>query len=495
MTRNPLASRLAVDFALGALKRGDLSEAATELTSALRADPENPDAFYHLARVYGLAGQDEAAVRVFALALQALPDEFITARSFVRYQGNAFDARTTFNFLAALAETTPTIRDYLKPSPIVGTYGPEQTAEQDYAIGELLDAKWSDWQSGRIQSPARSRTFLDAASGSDAPWPRTSIFMPRHVASNPDFVISTFATHTYESLIELGTPAEFHAADHLCFDSSNPDTEWAGRMPKAEALAMFESHLARFGPEVVVMDGMFIGSETALDLNDLARLKARFGFKLIVLVADSYPPLLDYAAYWAQLSDLTVSFTGEAYLNRIESRKTLFGPCQALASSLIRSGQDADRTIDFIYSGARTRNRDFWCAHAVMAGLDAKISITDKRARLAQSESEFYETLGHAKLVLSNGFVTPDLDIVTFRPFEAAASGTVTLHNGRALESCFTPYVHYTPFDNVHDLVCFSRFLTSHDDYRRRMSREAQSFFHSHYRGELFWRTLFARIG
>jgi tetratricopeptide (TPR) repeat protein len=495
MTRDARLAQRAVDLALVAIKRGELAEAASNLTTALNADPQNADAFYHLARVYSLAGQDAASAQVFRLALETLPDVFLSARTFVHYQGRSFDAKTTLNFFTALAETTSIIRGYLAPSPIVGTYGPEQTPEQDAAIRRHLDDCWSAWKADTISLPLHANIFLDRSVAKDIAFPRTFVFLPKYVSSNPDFVTSVFATHLNTSLADLGVTRAFHPADDLCFDTTNPDAERSGRKSKAKALEELDQHLARFRPDVVVMDGAFEEAEVTIGLNDLLWLKSRHRFRLAVLIPDSYPPLPNYAIGWQQAADLTVGFTDPELLLALTHGETFNPPIHAIGDSLIKKVDPSKKDIDLSYTGSRTRNRDFWCAHAVVAGIDATISITNRRADLAFSDEKFFEILGQSRLVFSNGFVTPELDILSLRLFEASASGAIVIQHGVAAQTCFIPYIHYVPVTNVHEFICFARFLLAHEDYRRRMSNEAQSFFHSHYRGELFWRAMFARIG
>jgi len=497
MTADPRAARLSVDLALVALKRGDLADAAENLSAALKSDPRNPDAYYHLAHIYSLAGDDKTAAGIFRLAIEAAPEDFLNARTFVRLQGRGFDARTTRNYFDALADTTPFIRSYLQPSSWLGSCGGDLTAAQEHAIAERLDQRWTDWTEGRIPIPAEAEAFAANALPTGAAWPRTLLFMPDHVASNPAFIASTFTSHPKASLRTIGIPSEFHAGDDLCFNAAHPDSLHAGRKPKSAALADFDAHITRFRPEVIVMDGLFLPTETTIGVDDLHRLKARHGFKLINLITDAYPPLPNYAAHWAPVTDLTVTFTGDdddSYRSAVAAGATFAAPCQALAASLISETPEPHKTVDLLYAGSRTRNRDFWCAHAATAGIDMTVVIGDRRKELAQSEPDFYEMLGRAKLALSSGFVTPQLDIVVFRPFEAAASGAVTLHNGRALERCFVPYVHYLPFDNVHELVALTRFLLADEARRQRIREAARQFRHDHYRDELFWRAIFGRL-
>jgi len=318
--------------------------------------------------------------------------------------------------------------------------------------------------------------------------------MPRHVAANPRFVENTLAFHSLVSLQELGVAAQSHDGDHLCFDAANPDAAWSGRKPKAEALSDLERHIARFRPDVIVMAGMFEAADDTLTRADMVRLRADYGFKLIDLVADTYPPLPNYALHWSSVADLTVSLTDRGYLELVPGA-TLTAPCQPLAQSLIRAAPDWERTIDFLCAGSRRRNRDFWCAHVVAAGIDATVLLTDRQAGLGLSGDDFYRQLGRARLVLNNGYVAPGLDILTFRIFEATASGALVLNQASPLyDDHFVPYVHFVPFANVHELVGFARFLLAHEDYRRRMVDEAQRWLDDHYRGELFWRAVLARV-
>jgi len=84
---------------------------------------------------------------------------------------------------------------------------------------------------------------------------------------------------------------------------------------------------------------------------------------------------------------------------------------------------------------------------------------------------------------------------VTFRIFEATASGSLVLnHAASRNDDFFVPYVHFVPFETVHDLVCFSRFLLAHPETRIRMATEAVRWLNDHYSGELFWHKVFARL-
>lgn len=484
--------KIDLELALARARRGETADAARELTQLIRADPAEPDAYYYLARLYAHAGLHSAAKDVFRLALANAPDIFFDASAFVRYEGRAFDAETALSFFAALAEIDPAFEDYLRPSPLVGMYGSTQTQSQDDAVRRLLDSHWTDWQAGRTSPPPKADAFREHPH--DATRPRVLVLMPYHVSGNPDFVPCTLAAHCIASLDELGVPAALYSADHLCFDAQNAESAWEGRRPKAAALDALEAQLREFRPDVVVMNAMFEESARTLSRADLARLKCDYGFKLVALIADGYSPLPNYAAHWGSVSDLTISLSDHGYLAAIPG-PTLAAPCQPIAASLLRPKPLETRTGGLCYAGSRRRNRDFWCAHAVHAGIESTVVLTNRRADIALAQDEFYETLGNARLVLNNGAVASGLNVVTFRIFEATASGSLVLnHAASRNDDFFVPYVHFVPFETVHDLVCFSRFLLAHPETRIRMATEAVRWLNDHYSGELFWHKVFARL-
>jgi hypothetical protein len=487
------ASSVDLELALARARRGEIHEAARDLTDLVRAYPSDPDPYYHLARIYAGAGLRAAAKDVFRLALVAAPEHFLNARTFVEYEGKIFDALTALSYFDALVEVDPAFNKYVKPSELVGSYAASQTTEQDHVIEQLLAARWADWGRGS-STPAGAGVFRKHTLPQGSTWPRVLILMTEHVSGNPAFVTNTLASHTVASLVELGAPVSFYPADHIAIDTANSDSCWPGRMSKSRALAALETHISDFRPDVVVMDAMFEESPESLSRAELGALKSRYGFKLVSMVADSYPPLPNYAAHWAALSDLTVTFTDHGYLASVPGR-AFAAPCQPIAASLFKAAPEDARDIGFCYIGSRRRNRDLWCAHVVHAGIEATIRLTDRRADRGLTEQEYYQLIGRSRIVFNNGEVASGIHILTFRIFEAMASGTLLInHAAGPISDYFVPYVHYVPVENVHELVCFSRFFLSHPEYRLRMAEEARIWLESHYSGELFWRSVFARL-
>lgn len=291
-----------------------------------------------------------------------------------------------------------------------------------------------------------------------------------------------------------------HDGDHLCFDLENSNSDWPDRKPIIEALAELKNHLKAFQPNVIVLDGLFEGSSDSLNLETLESLKNEFGFELVVLIADAYPPLKNYGAHWAPLADLTVALSDVGYLAEIEAlfkggTKTLHSPCQAMSDDLFTPRPASERDIELLIDGSRRRDRDFWCAYAMEGGLNVSATLTDRHKSRALSEQEYYDRMGRAQMVINNGLVSPGLGIMTFRIFESIWSKALLLQYAECpIEDYFQPFIHYVPFSNIHEMICYSQFLLKHEDYKERIVTEAFNWNVAHFSGKLFWRAVFSQL-
>lgn len=482
-------ARASIKFGLTLLSGGAVGEAAQEFKSAISADPSNADGYYYLAQTLSMAGQDDAAASVFRLALENVPDEFLNSQLFNRYQGAGFDAPTTRNFYNALAERQSYLREYLAPSPLVGSYGLELSVEQETAIGELLDTRWRDWQNGDTPLPSKAEQLKNSAQGNADTSLRVMSLFQSHVSGNPEYTECIYPIHIRTSLSEAGFVNAFHDGDHLCFDTDNPETEWGGRQPFAQALADLRQQIAEFRPDIFVLDGNYMGSAETLDRDDMAALKSEFGFKLVVMVADAYPPLDNYPEYWLPVADMTVGGANQSYMEELtEMPPKLLSVCLATADGLFHPQPAEAKDIGLFMSGSRRRDRDFWSAHALSGGVNSFIRLTDRRASQALGADEFYEIMGRSRLVLNNGILHSNAAYVPFRLFEAIGSGALTIQQevGPAAEY-FAPYVHYLPFSNTHEMVCFSQYMLKHEHVRARMVEASASWRKSHFSGSIFW--------
>ena len=77
------------------------------------------------------------------------------------------------------------------------------------------------------------------------------------------------------------------------------------------ALQALHEEIESLRPELVVLDGNFVGSEKSLQAEDILKLKRKYGFQLVVFVLDHFPEgsTSDHAIYWDEVADKQVVFT------------------------------------------------------------------------------------------------------------------------------------------------------------------------------------------
>ena len=500
MPKNHQVAKRAIELGLSKLKIRAFKEAALEFRSAMQIDPQNADGYYFLAKLFSHTGKDEIAIQVFRQALLNSPEKFLNHQLFVEYQGSEFDAKTTKNFYAAHAEQNQFVGNYLSPSDVLGTYQRKLSDKQDLIIGNILDKHWNLWENGVTPAPRLSNVFASSEVKHTRQNFRVLFLFPRHVNANPNFVSTTYASHSLSSLLAIGCEAEMHDGDHLCFDLKNPNSNWSDRKPIIEAFQEFKSHLMAFQPDIVILDGLFEGSDTSMNLTMLQSLKNEFKFKVAVFIADAYPPLKNYGAHWAPVADLIVALSDIGYLKEIEdlyetSPKTMHFPCQATSIDLFAPRISSKRDIDLLIDGSRRRDRDFWCAHAMDSGLNVLATLTDRHKSTGLSELEYYDRMGRAQLVINSGLVSPGVGIMNFRIFETICSHALLLQYEECpIQEYFQPFIHYVPFKNIHEMVCYSQFLLKHEDYRQRIVTEAFDWNSNHFSGRLFWDSFFSNF-
>ena len=500
MPKKKQVATRAIELGLSKLKISAFKEAALDFRSAMQIDPHNADGYYLLAKLFSHSGQDEIAVQVFRQALLNTPKKFLNHQLFVEYQGSDFDAKTTKNFYTAYAEQNEFVRYYLNPSDVLGTYQRRLSDKQDVIIRNILDHHWNSWEKGVIPEPKLSNVCASLRTKHTKHNFRALLLFPSHVNANPNFVSSTYASHSLASLLACGYEAEMHDGDHLCFDLENLNSNWSDRKPFIEALEEFTNHLKAFKPDIVILDGLFEGSDTSMNLRILQSLKSEFKFKLAVFIADAYPPLKNYGCYWAPVADLIVALSDVGYLKKINdlyqsSPKTLHLPCQAVSIDLFSPRLSSNRDIDLLIDGSRRRDRDFWCAHAMESGLNVFATLTDRHKSRGLSEEEYYNRMGRAQLVINSGLVSPGVGIMTFRIFEAICSQALLLQYEECpISDYFQPFIHYVPFKNIHEMICYSQFLLKHEYYRQRIVTEAFNWNSEHFNGQLFWHAIFSNF-
>ena len=101
---------------------------------------------------------------------------------------------------------------------------------------------------------------------------------------------------------------------------------------------------------------------------------------------------------------------------------------------------------------------------------------------------EFIEMHKRSRIIFNNGLISSKDHGLNLRIFEAITSGAVLLQQDfDQMHDYFVPYVHYAPFNNVHEMISTAQFLLKHDEITERITSAAMDWYKQRYSGKLFW--------
>ena len=173
----------------------------------------------------------------------------------------------------------------------------------------------------------------------------------------------------------------------------------------------------------------------------------------------------------------------------------LIWPGVTVDPAVIDGQHDDARSIDISFVGARKSYRDMWCAHLALGGVKFHNQFTDQSRENSASLVDYVNILKASKIGFNSGLVSSRDHHTNFRLFETLSAGTALLqHDFPCLLSYFQPYVHYAPFDNVHEMLTTARFLLQHHDVRTEMAAEGQTWYQENYGGRPFWTAVEDRL-
>ena len=110
--------------------------------------------------------------------------------------------------------------------------------------------------------------------------------------------------------------------------------------------------------------------------------------------------------------------------------------------------------------------------------------------------SDYINTTCRSKIVFNTGFVDRETSIVTFRAVEAILCKALLLEEeGVALGDYFTPWHHFIPVYNAHEIAIYTQFFDRNEPYRQRIVEEAFSMHQTHYSSKAFWCTVLNKLG
>jgi hypothetical protein len=315
---------------------------------------------------------------------------------------------------------------------------------------------------------------------------KIAVVMAKHINCSSEYIISDLYYHYSESAKKFGLTVNTFDSSNLMYSNFHKD------FTLHEALTQLENFFNAQKIDVVITDGNFIPDEKTVNPNIWNRLKSRFGFKIITVIADLYDSQPDFYKIWNESSDQIICFNRITTNFRQES-KCILSPCLAFNDEIFINNSKKD--IDLLYLGTNSRNRLIWINALGSSGVNVFAKLHDRKKQNALEHLEYGNLMSRAKLVFNNGWVNEADNIVTGRFFEAVLAKAVVLQEvGSNIDEFFIPFKHYVPVSNLKQAEVFSKFLLENEDIRNKIAEDAEKFYQDHYSSNHFWKHALNRL-
>ncbi|MBT4938253.1 MAG: glycosyltransferase, partial [Rhodospirillaceae bacterium] len=477
-------SQAEVAKGLAFIDRGEFSAAVEPLLVALEINSWNVAAYYYLGAAFANSGELEKANFIFAKAINQFPYVFGRSSRFGEFQGFAIDVKTVIAYYDALSEPIDDLKILL------GQDSKPLITEAD--LLQKYSNALKEWREQKTPEPILSNSFQAKPVRRDQ---KVLLVTPQYIKCSPDwdeYEISFYLVGTGAAVLtnfEIHHSDKFHTEGHQLAEPRSDQT-------LASGIAALRDQIDRQRPDIVLFEGNFMGGLQSMPRDELLALKREFGFKLATLVIDINPPLENYAAYWAEVSDLVVAMNENPYLDAARNFcPVMVYPGIPIDLALYQSAAATTRDIDAIFIGARKRYRDMWCAYMKDAGIELTMKFTEQSLANSIRFDEYFDLHLRSKIVFNNGLVSSSDHALNLRIFETIAAKAVLLQQDfDQLQDYFVPYIHYAPFTNVPEMIATAKFLLTHPAIAEAITEEAFAWYEKCYGGERFWHTLLVEL-
>ena len=485
-----IESHAALELGIDLLDQTKFAAAITPLTEALKINAWNVHAYYYLGQAFANSGETAKAIAVFENAISEFPFTFKQTSRFGEYQGLEIDSKTVIAYYTALSKFIPDITAFLSPCLKTGLSYKKLKPPLEHKLELLFTDAIEKWRKNKIPLPPLSHNFLIKKQSENIAQHDTSVMLvtPRYIKCSPDwdeYEVSYYLSGTGKLALQN---FNLHYADGFHTENYQLDS------PRSDAtlgfaISEFREKISEVRPEIVLFEGSFMGGLQCISREELHALKTEFKFKLATLVIDINSPLPNYAAYWSQISDLIIAMNENAYLD--EARKNcpvIVYPGIPIDLDLFDRFKPPMRDLDALFIGARKRYRDMWCAYMIEGGIPLHMKFTVQSIQDSIRAHEFIEMHKRSRIIFNNGLISSKDHGLNLRIFEAITSGAVLLQQDfDQMHDYFVPYVHYAPFNNVHEMISTAQFLLKHNEIAENISSAAMDWYKQRYSGKLFW--------
>jgi hypothetical protein len=389
-----------------------------------------------------------------------------------------------------MGESTPRLAEIMRPCPLIGSAAPVLSAEAEAVIASLFDAHLRLFESNQAPRPDLLPAPLPHI---DVTGRRVFLIQNEHIGADPRFVRNDIGDNLAHSAGAQGQIVNRSAAAHLVL-LCKPDVEQPARL--GEGLEILRSEIAAFKPDVIILDGNFIGTEKTVQAHHIAQFRDS-RCKVVVTVGDLYDSQPNFLDYWGASADLVLAFNaGSTHADISDQRDKLFyWPCLPFEPDLFHPLPDDQKLHDLCVLGSLNRARDIYVDLLRSYGLEGFYCIHDRSTMAAPDAEQYRALLASSRLVFNNGYITSAESILTGRLFETILAGSVVMEEaGSDAARLFVPFVHFVPFANIHQLVGFSQFLLKHPDRRVAIASRALAWSKEHLPTKAFWSHLWARL-
>jgi hypothetical protein len=444
---------------------------------AVQSWPGAPQAWYLLCLGLTLTGDRSAARMAMIKAVRA---------GYVPQPPWVFDMFVLY--LEAKGEDEPRVAEILKPCPIFGRMQKQLDPVVASAIDQLIQGHVARFEAGQFEKPRLIPGKLDAI------WSGPLKILMLHT----EFVDLNQANvrNDIADTLEFSASAQgfdifrSRAADILLYNPA------VGPAEVMAALGLLDDEIAAIEPDILLVDGNFIGNELTIQPHHLARYRAR-GIKVAAIIGDLYdrkPNLLDY---WGPGCDVMVYYNGctsHAASTRYRD-KAMFWPGLPFEEAMFQPLRPEDRSIDLCLIGSLNRGREYYAKIMEGSGFPGRYLVHDRSAAQALSVADYRAHLAASRMVFSNGTITANQRIVTARVFEIIYSKALLLEeSGNDLDQLYVPWVHYLPFANVHQLTALAQYVQAREDIRQAMTERALAWTKTHFSAADFWQNMRTRM-
>ncbi|OAN50272.1 hypothetical protein A6A04_02400 [Paramagnetospirillum marisnigri] len=450
--------------------------------------PDDPLGYFLLADCHARLGSGRVAVELIRQA---------------RALGGSVPDGLSDAFLQTCA-VTPFDFDYseilCRPSPWLGHWsaGREPSPLHDRLIKATLDLHRQAWEAGEIAAPMRADAYGPAGEAEPS-LPRLTVLvaMLERVGLDPAFIESDVRPNFVGSARGVGLDAHAFSTDTMTYETNLvglDDTEIKRARDELEAT------IARLRPALVVTDGNYIPTGRGMGVEDWNALKARFGFRMAVVIPDCYdiPERNDdKLAYWSGCADVLSVFHPYSRAVTAFPDPARLLVCPSFPFDETRFAvEGVAKSRELFFVGTVSRQRQALVNAAGAAGMSGWCQLHNRKRDQAPSYEEYIQGLLSSRLSLNNGRVAPNSYIVTGRTAESMLAGSLLLEDvGSPLDEYYVPWVHYVPFSSLHELIVLLRFFQSHEEERARIAEAARAQWRRHYSNRRHWAALLRKAG